>query len=981
MHMEMSLTGVLELPNASMKSSLDLLYIRAVFECDDKNASPGNCPWCLAKGQTNALRHYSINLEETILLCTSPACLYPLVSRPLEDVRASLSKDGEGCKRKASVLSVVEDLSSPSKRLKDENLDTLSAIEDLSSPSKRLKDENLDTLSAVENLSSPSKCLKDENLDTLSAVEDLSSPSKRLKDENLDTLLSADPESHDLNSCTLSNHTEMLTGDQLMLENSIVSVNGTEKENPEDEPNVDLHLGGEKDGGVSSTQDEIEEVMELDVSELDEAVETSEELVPLHLPLFWKNENNLCWLDTLLAMLVNSRTIREALCRDVKRTDSIIRKFYSTYDKTCAYVEAKEQQWDDKVTRVPASILNEAERRLSALRMSLFKLLQPTLRCEIGQEETPVFALPLLLRSDKWAQDLFQHTVSWEFKCKGCGHSLNDSVEKTLTTLTQILSHWHPLNATHHAQCSNCKRKNQRRKMVLEKLSSVFALHFVEGLPRKDLSKYSFEFQGLHYSVSTVIQYNKLLKHFVTWIRQSNGTWLELDDLKYPRSYTHRRFMVPAKEIHIVFWEVESENKDVSEICPPTPTSVTNTNNKQQHKLSHTAADDSLNSVTVSEDTDHNAASTLDASIGSTTTLLDPFKGLSETDVVTLTLVEENSLTEATKLKSPSIVSASSSDSPSSKKPQRCSSGPKEPNLVTQQIPQPSAKSSVTLETQTLSPLPSINKNQGGLQHLSLLQRHPSFQSTPVRPPAPVPKPKPKPILKCETNEAQPAKPADMYGGFLTKKIPAVPNPGGAGNNPSLVPQQKPVGFQGSGKVSEVLKLAGKKTPSITADNQPMSTTEALRLQLMKKLKAKKKKLAKLNQLLGVAGESAPTPDSTALSSPYSVTSSTVAYDNPEYDQFFAELLTPATTASNLSPDSSGLLDSLSNQNGEATNGGLHASSTIAPVVQEQSLRYPSSTNDSAVNDFMNAIEDFIPSKMEQTAVENTDFNALELFF
>lgn len=46
--------------------------------------------------------------------------------------------------------------------------------------------------------------------------------------------------------------------------------------------------------------------------------------------------------------------------------------------------------------------------------------------CHAGQQETPVFALPLLLRSDKWAQDLFQHTVRWEFKCTFCSYAVSD---------------------------------------------------------------------------------------------------------------------------------------------------------------------------------------------------------------------------------------------------------------------------------------------------------------------------------------------------------------------------------------------------------------------------------------------------------------------------------------------------------------------------------------------------------------------------
>ncbi|XP_057177710.1 SUMO-specific isopeptidase USPL1 isoform X2 [Triplophysa rosa] len=843
---------------------------------EDKNASPGNCPWCLAKGQTNALRYYAINLEETIMLCTNKVCLYPLVSRPLEDVRSSLSKTLEGCKRKSLNQSEVDDISSPSKRPKDENLEMLSALS----------------------------------------------------------------EPCNLNASTHPNHTEMLTGEQLIFETNTVSINDTEKQNPEEVPvgtDVDVDLDvDKKDDGVSSTQDETEEMVEFDI-------ESPVELVPLQPHLFWKNEDNLCWLDSLLVMLVNCRTIREALNQDVNAPDSVVRNFFSTYDKTCAYVKAKEQQCEDKVTRVPADVLKEAERQLSALRLSLFKLLQPTLKCEIGQEETPVFALPLLLRSDKWAEDLFQHTVRWEFKCTSCGYTVNSSGVNTLTTLTQILSDWHPLKATHRTQCSNCNRKNQRRRMVLERLSSVFALHFVEGLPRKDISKYAFEFEGTHYNVSTIFQYNKDLKHFVTWIRQSNGSWLELDDLKYPNSITHKRFTLRAKEIHVVFWEPESRQDGASEDCPPTAPSVTDIDDKH---LSDFAADDTyvLSAMTLSEDADVTNTSTLNASIGNTT-LLDTFEGLSHTDIVTLTLVEENAVTEATHLPVPQspafvpavvpnlpVASSLSSECPSSspqKHTQTHSSGSSEVTLSS------AVKQTVATEMHSPLPPPAIARNPVGLQHASLLQRHPCFQSTPVRPPAP----KPRPTLRCENNEAYPAKPAETFSGFLTKKGTALPNP--AGNNPS------------------------------TGARMSLTT-----IALLEKLKKKKKKLAKLNQLLVNGGEIAPKPDSTALLSPYSVTSSTSAYDSPEYDQFFAELLSPMTV-SNLSPDSTDLQEMLNNtQNSETMNGSLQSASTIPTVMPEQTVIYPSSTDDSIMN-----LDDFIQTEMGQTAIDNTDFNSLDLFF
>ncbi len=432
------------------------------------------------------------------------------------------------------------------------------------------------------------------------------------------------------------------------------------------------------------------------------------------------------------------------------------------------------------------------------------------------------------------------------------------------------------------------------------------------------------------------------------------GSWLELDDLKHPHSIIHKRFSFPANEIHVVFWESDSTKEQASEVCSLTaPSALSNVEDKHLHELSDSVADDTcvISALTVGDST---ATGALDTSIGSAT-LLDTFEGLSHTDIVTLTLVDENKATEALQIpQSPAVVPAAlptlpvtSSSSCISKsvcqpsKPQ--SSGLKECSSVSNPVV---VRPSVATQVHAPSPLA-----------FSLLQRHPSFQSTPIRlsPPAP------KPILKCD-NEALPAKPADMFGGFLSEKLP-----NSSGGNPAVAPQHKqvtlPAGICG----------ASKKDPSLLANQQPISTTEALRLKLLKKLKAKKKKLAKLNQLLGSAGESAPKPDSTALSSPYSVTSSTAAYDSPAYDQFFAELLSPATTVTNLSPDSTGLLEMLNNgQNAEKT----QQNPSVPTVVPEATLTYPSSTNDSVLN-----LDEYIQSGMGQTAIDNTDFNGLDIFF
>lgn len=230
------------------------------------------------------------SLTSVVYFSVALQCLYPLVSRSLEDVRASLSKDG--CKRKISSPSNVDEASSPSKRSREEKLGVLSA----------------------------EPCGADVNDGT-----------------HLDNTV----------------ETQTFTDEQSILGNTD-SINGTEEQHPEDLPaatatHEDLDFCDKKDDCVSSTQDEVEEIVGMDVE--------SSELVPVQPHLFWKNEDNLCWLDSLLAMLVNCRTIRETPCQNVKLIDkltsvpsssSTVWNLCSTYDKTCGYLKSKEQLCEGK---------------------------------------------------------------------------------------------------------------------------------------------------------------------------------------------------------------------------------------------------------------------------------------------------------------------------------------------------------------------------------------------------------------------------------------------------------------------------------------------------------------------------------------------------------------------------------------------------------------------------------------------------------
>ncbi|XP_017572965.1 SUMO-specific isopeptidase USPL1 isoform X2 [Pygocentrus nattereri] len=928
----------------------------ALAGCLGKNENrrevSGNCPWCSAKGQTVALRSYAINFKESITLCSSPLCLFPLVSRPLEDIRAHLfsAEDIKTSKRKSH----------------------LSDSEDPNSSLKRQKKEECD-------VSEPGDC--------------------RVSTELFEEELFA------------NGHEEKAEV------GSDVKKTCTEVPAPSSEES-ELSDSVQTEDYVSSTQDEAGEVPLTDVTTQD-----LKEMVPSQLHLFWRNKDNLCWLDSLLVALVHLSAFSRAPCENVGLKDHVCSKnctvgnLCTKYRKTCAYLKSKEQKYQGNVVRVPLDVLRKAEQELEALQLSVFQLLQPKLQCELGQKETPVFALPLLLNTDEWAHSLFHHTGQWEFKCTSCHYTLNTSVEKTLTTFTQLTADWHPLRAVHRTQCSNCHHKNQKRKLFFQRISPVLALHFVEGLPRRDISRYSFDFQGTHYAIKTIIQYNEQLEHFVTWIQQPDGSWLEFDDLKYPNCITHKRFKLPASQLHLVFWEAESRKDcQLPESVPEKHTPIVENSNESVclQEVTNSVTNDTciIEALTVNEDK-HETVSILDSSIGSTT-LLDTFEGLSHSDIVTLTLVEvkvdvegkplpkpqetvtqpvEPSVTESSALQ----VNTSLCQSPSLPKHtsdvECASSKPVAPEIILPSVVKTSApapEERLQLSNRLPTPLPS----KPSVSNLSfLLHRHSSLQSTPSR--VPITAPQPKPDLRCEGNEALPAKPADLFGGFRAKTSPSPVVSGVlrqplvklSGGQPTVLLPQKPfshsVGTAAPVEACEILKPVGKKTMDLSAARPSLSTTDILRLKLMKKLKAKKKKLAKLNRLLAKSeGEVAPRPDSTDLNSPYSVTSSTTVHNSPGYDNFIAELLSPATTSSNLSPDSTGLLEMLTNSQGGETSDSRPQGSLAqakedfsAFVLPEPPVNDPSSTSDDFLDELITG------SGGQQNVIENADFNALDMFF
>ncbi|XP_057563561.1 SUMO-specific isopeptidase USPL1 isoform X3 [Hippopotamus amphibius kiboko] len=296
----------------------------------------------------------------------------------------------------------------------------------------------------------------------------------------------------------------------------------------------------------------------------------------------WKNAHALCWLDCILSALVHLEGLKSTVTDLCTKEESVFGRLFTRYNEASELLHTSQLDGvkDGDCKKLPSEISAKIETCLNEVRDEIFSRLQPQLRCTLGDMESPVFAFPLLLKTEPHVEKLFTYSFSWNFECSHCGHKYQNRCVKNLVTFTNVIPEWHPVNAAHFGPCNNCNNKSQIRKMVLEKVSLIFILHFVEGLPHNDLQRYSFHSEGCLYQITSVIQY-QASNHFITWILDADGSWLECDDLKGPCSERHEKFQVPASEIHIVIWE--RKTCQMTDKAPPAGCRLEKT--KDQHSL------------------------------------------------------------------------------------------------------------------------------------------------------------------------------------------------------------------------------------------------------------------------------------------------------------------------------------------------------------------------------------------------------------
>ncbi|XP_026972374.1 SUMO-specific isopeptidase USPL1 isoform X3 [Sagmatias obliquidens] len=439
-----------------------------------KVPSDGYCPACRTKGKLKALKTYRISFQESVFLCEDLQCIYPLGSKSLNNL----------------ITPDLEDCHTPNKPQKRKIVETNSKESPLLANAKKTKHHNGIDGEQVLN-------------------------SKRNEEEYDET-------SSDLPRLLHGGQQNPIRTTDSLEQNEILEADIVDMAAEEDSTVVDVS----RTGGTAPQNEGC-------ASELEMPLESKHTSFCQTSCVQWKNAYALCWLDCILSALVHLEGLKNTVTDLCSKEESVFGQLFTRY--------------------------NQANEFLHTSQLDGVK----------GDMESPVFALPLLLKTEPHVEKLFTYSFSWNFECSQCGHKYQNRCMKNLVTFTNVIPEWHPVNAAHFGPCNNCNNKSQIRKMVLEKVSLIFMLHFVEGLPHNDLQHYSFHSEGCLYQITSVIQY-QANNHFITWILDADGSWLECDDLKGPCSERHEKFQVPASEVHIVIWERKtSQMTDKAPACCP----------------------------------------------------------------------------------------------------------------------------------------------------------------------------------------------------------------------------------------------------------------------------------------------------------------------------------------------------------------------------------------------------------------------------
>ncbi|XP_013386917.1 uncharacterized protein LOC106156272 isoform X1 [Lingula anatina] len=220
--------------------------------------------------------------------------------------------------------------------------------------------------------------------------------------------------------------------------------------------------------------------------------------------------------------------------------------------------QKQQEQGDDLVKESLREKLMKVINILSDVRELIWQQLEPRLQCQKGRNDSPVFALPLLVTQNKM-EDFFRVDYHWLLQCKVCGYEQRDRHSKVLPTFPSVAPDFSMTNASFLRPCFKCNAASQKRTMHIERYPKVLTMHFVEGLPvGSKVTDLDFSQNGVSYGISGLVQFKTDPDHFAAWVRKGHQ-WMECDDMKHPLChFENKEPAILPGEVHIVMWEMES---------------------------------------------------------------------------------------------------------------------------------------------------------------------------------------------------------------------------------------------------------------------------------------------------------------------------------------------------------------------------------------------------------------------------------------
>ncbi|CAD5114170.1 DgyrCDS3312 [Dimorphilus gyrociliatus] len=385
----------------------------------------------------------------------------------------------------------------------------------------------------------------------------------------------------EMNGCVTVPHQTENTSDLLPVESNFVPIKTTENcKLSEDSSGIDVQSCSSSNSDNKMKMSSQNVFLKLK-NELPDKSQLEKRFKDVQKWPHWKNEHNLCWLDVLLTIFVHNSVLRRLL-RMEENHRTTLHQLIATYDDMILLLNphlrrvSPESDIEGRYELDSSSVEDVVEQHMNNIRFTVLDSLIPDLRnYKIGNAESPVNALKLLMKNSANIRQFLQVEFTNTTVCQTCGASDTTNLVRDFVTIpspTKNLSFRAP---TYLRKCPNIKCKNLEAHSTIKwkNLPPCFAFLFPNGYnPEKSrigniLQYLNFEFEQKMYKLRAVIQlvekkFKGAVNHFITWIRDYEcGHWMRCDDL----SNAELRFqkntpLIYSTEISMLFFEISDED-------------------------------------------------------------------------------------------------------------------------------------------------------------------------------------------------------------------------------------------------------------------------------------------------------------------------------------------------------------------------------------------------------------------------------------